>query len=466
MALEKAHDASEPIIEAVRASLAEVSRLVNLSKLAKVKGISVALSGGCDSVVLLHALHAVCAASNYATSINAASIHAITINHQLQSGSRDWAEFCARFCAQLGVTHQIDTVTVALAGQGIEGAARDARYESLRRLSVQADCQVLALGHHQDDQVETVLHQVLRGTGLSGASGMKALRQEPNGLWIWRPLLGVTRDQIEAYAMQNQLQWVDDPSNQDTHFARNALRQNILPMIDEHFTAGRKNIVRFAQLLAQSNAQIQEIALDDLNACRSNDLVDSSPQLLTLSVEKIQLLSPTRQAWLLRAWLKKADLKMPGQARLKAIQQQLVAAKSPAQVGIAHDGMMLRRYRDCLSINGIVRFESTAPAIQYDNVQEMAVGLPSSKLAHAVLEPAPRTLAQSFRLAANRPSRSLKLQFQAHAIAPWQRQQSAALYDGDDLLWVAGLGMNHQWVVASGDRSVPRLVLAAGKLQS
>ena len=459
---ELGHDPREPIIQAVRVSLE------NLSKLTHVKSIAVALSGGCDSVVLLHVLHAICVAPAQAPvhalfpalfpALIPARIQAITINHQLQLNSGDWADFCARLCAQLGVAHQVDVITITVNGQGVEGAARAARYASLRRLSQQAGCQVLALGHHQDDQVETILHQMLRGTGLSGASGMKALRQEQNGLWIWRPLLAVTRSQIEAYTKQCQLHWVDDPSNLDTHFARNALRQQILPTIDEHFAGGRKNIVRFAQLLAQCDEQIQAIALEDLNACRSDTAI-ADARLMTLSVVKIQKLAPTRQAWLLREWLKRADLKMPGQARLQAMLQQLVYAVSPARVGIAHDGIMLRRYRDGLSISrgGVLN----TPDIDYeavqDSVQDSALGLPSGRLINAVLEPAPRTLSQRFRLSKNRPNRSLKLQFQALGIAPWERQQSACLYDGNDLLWVAQLGMNHQWVVATGDRKIPRL---------
>ena len=351
----------------------------------------------------------------------------------------------------MGVPHQTDVVTVQMQGDGIEAAARKARYASLCKMAKQSGCKIMAFGHHQDDQVETVIHQLLRGTGLAGAAGMAALRQE-QGLWIWRPLLTVTRAQIDAYASAYGLKWVDDPSNRDTHFARNALRQDVLPVIDKHFAGGRQNIVRFAQLLAQSDAQIQAIAFEDLAACVSTTLLDSN----ALDVGKVQALSPTRQAWVLRAWLKQAGLKMPSQARLLAMQQQLVLSNTATQAGIAHDGVVLRRYRNVLSIHAPTPALAN-PVIQYDHAFDQAFGLPLDRLVNAQIESAPRTLAQSFRLAVNRPNRSLKLQFQAQGIAPWQRQQSAALYQGDDLLWVAGLGMNHQWVVATGERKVPRL---------
>ena len=432
--------ASAAIYKAVRASIANHSE--NISELIRSSGVAVALSGGRDSVVLLHALQA----------LGIKPLSALTVNHQLQESAAFWAEFCATLCAQMGLPHQIEAVTVTLNGQGIEGAARKARYASLSKMAKQFGCQVLALGQHQDDQVETVLHQLLRGTGIAGAAGIAALRPEA-GLWIWRPLLAVTRAQIDAYASAFNLQWVDDPSNTDTHIARNALRKDVLPVIDQHFAAGRQNIVRFAQLLAQSDAQIQAIAFEDLAACRSNDATDLS----ALNVAKVQALSPTRQAWVLRAWLKQAGLKMPSQARLQSMQQQLVSSQTATQAGIAHDGVILRRYRNTLSIS-LTAIALIQPALEYDDALGQATGLPLDCLVNAQLESTPRRLAQGFRLGVNRPNRSLKLQFQALGIAPWQRQQSAALYRGDDLLWVAGLGMNHQWVVTTGDRKVPRLV--------
>ena len=433
------HIASASIHKAIRASLANSSE--QFKQLAAVNGVAVALSGGRDSVVLLHAMQA----------LGITPLRAFTVNHQLQESSASWATFCVDLCVRMAIAHQIDVVKVTMQGDGIEGAARRARYASLAKMAKQSHCQIMAFGHHLDDQVETVLHQLLRGTGLAGAAGMPALRQE-QGLWIWRPLLAVTRAQIDAYACAHSLQWVDDPSNADTHFARNAIRKDVLPVIDQHFAAGRQNIVRFAQLLAQSDAQIQAIAFEDLAACRRVD----TPDLSALDGVKVGALSSTRQAWLLRAWLKQAGLKMPSQARLQAMQQQLVQSQTATQAGIAHDGAMLRRYRNVLSIHTQPDL-AALPVVLYENPLGDAVGLPLHCLANAQIEPSPRTLSQGFRLGLNRPNRSLKLQFQALGIAPWQRKQSAALYRGDDLLWVAGLGMNYQWVVAAGDRKVPRL---------
>ena len=436
--------ASAPIFKAIRVSTASGDE--QFKQDFKLGGVAVALSGGRDSVVLLHALRA----------LGVTPLRALTVNHQLQESSGSWATFCADLCARFDVAHQIDEVTVTNKGDGIEGAARRARYASLTQMAKQSDCKIIGFGHHQDDQVETVLHQLLRGTGLAGAAGMASLRFE-QGLWIWRPLLSVTRAQIDAYASAYHLQWVDDPSNADTHFARNAIRKDVLPVIDQYFAAGRQNIVRFAQLLAQSDAQIQAIAFEDLAACTQEDPSQADPSDFGfLDVVRVRALSSTRQAWVLRAWLKQAGLKMPSQARLQSMQRQLVQSQTATQAGIAHDDAVLRRYRNVLSIHA--QTNSVAPlAVLYENPPDEAVGLPAHCLANAQVESAPRTLSQNFRLGLNRPNRSLKLQFQAVGIAPWQRQQSVALYRGDDLLWVAGLGMNHQWVVATGDRKVPRL---------
>ena len=366
------HIASAPIHRAIRASLANSNE--HFKQPFALRGVAVALSGGRDSVVLLHALRA----------LALSPLYALTVDHQLQESSGSWAAFCTHLCAQLDIAHQTDMVTVIFKGDGIEGAARRARYASLAQMAKQSHCQIVAFGHHQDDQVETVLHQLLRGTGLAGAAGMAALRYE-QGLWFWRPLLAVTRTQIDAYARAYNLQWVDDPSNADTHFARNAIRKDVLPVIDQHFAAGRQNIVRFAQLIAQSDAQIQAIAFEDLAACKK----PSAANLSELDVIKVRALSSTRQAWVLRAWLKQADLKMPSQARLQSMQLQLIQSQTATQAGIAHDGVVLRRYRNLLSINALASVIA-CPAVVYENPPDEGVGLPLHCLANAQIEAAPR----------------------------------------------------------------------------
>src|SRR5258705_195211 len=162
-----------------------------------VKRIAVALSGGVDSVVLLHQL-------------KDRGVSAIHVHHGLSPNADAWASFCRSLCKQLDIPFKVKRVRVRKAGQGLEAAARDARYGAFREI----DADVIALAHNLDDQAETVLMNLLRGAGARGASGM-AERTRSGGKTFLRPLLGTTRKEILAYARKHALEWIEDESNAD-----------------------------------------------------------------------------------------------------------------------------------------------------------------------------------------------------------------------------------------------------------
>jgi tRNA(Ile)-lysidine synthase len=187
-------------------------------KRASGKKLAVALSGGVDSVTLLHQLRA------------RGPVTAIHVHHGLSPNADRWAAFCRRLCKRLDVPLTVVKVRVVKRGQGLEAAAREARYQAFS----QADAQCIALAHNLDDQAETVLMNLLRGAGRRGASGMPA-QSRFKGKTLLRPLLDTPRQEIEAYARRHRLAWVEDESNADDALTRNFLRRRVGPLLQERF---------------------------------------------------------------------------------------------------------------------------------------------------------------------------------------------------------------------------------------
>src|SRR5258706_9734184 len=188
-----------------------------------VERLAVGLSGGVDSIVLLHLLKSRQAAEGYALS-------AVHVHHGLSPNADAWAAFCRRLCKRWGVPLAVRKVTVKKAGEGLEAAARRARYEIFRKIPAEK----IALAHNLDDQAETVLMNLLRGTGLRGASGMPA-RSRLGDKTLLRPLLGVSRKEILAYARAHELEWIEDESNADESLTRNFIRRRVGPLLEKKF---------------------------------------------------------------------------------------------------------------------------------------------------------------------------------------------------------------------------------------
>ena len=225
--------------------------------------LTLALSGGVDSVVLLDLLSQARHTLNF-------SLSAIHVNHQISPHAADWAEFCMTLCHKQNIPLQVKKVRVGRrSGLGLEAAARAARYQAFAGL----DADLLLLAHHLDDQIETLLHNLLRGTGVGGASGMPESRAQIGDLVLLRPLIEVPRATLLAYAQQQHLRWVEDESNADTSFTRNFLRHAVLPVIERRFPAYRETLARAAQHFAEADCLLGELAALDLaNAMRAEKL--------------------------------------------------------------------------------------------------------------------------------------------------------------------------------------------------
>ncbi|MBA1274257.1 tRNA lysidine(34) synthetase TilS [Stutzerimonas azotifigens] len=253
----------------------------------------IAYSGGLDSCVLLHLLARLTRAQPLPP------ISAIHVHHGLQSGADAWADHCRETCRALGVPLEVARVRVA-ASASLENAAREARYAAFEtRLG---DGEVLLTAQHRDDQAETLLFRLLRGAGLKGLAAMSPTRALGRGLLL-RPLLGVGRGELEAWARAEGLSWVEDPSNASLDYSRNYLRHQIIPAFEQRWPAAVPAIARAAGHLAEAQGLLDELAELDLASAAT-----PSPfawlELPSLALEPLRALSDARQRNALRQWLR------------------------------------------------------------------------------------------------------------------------------------------------------------------
>lgn len=251
-----------------------------------------AYSGGLDSTVLLHLL------ARIAQRETLPPLSAFHVHHGLQAVADAWPTHCQQACERLGIPLEVLRVTVGT-GASVERAARDARYAALAEKVEEGD--VLLMAQHRDDQAETLLFRLMRGAGVRGLASMAASRPLGRGNLV-RPLLGVAREELAAYARAEGLSWVEDPSNADIHFARNFLRQTILPSLQAHWPAASQNIARCAEHLAEAESLLEDLARLDLATATAGAPLPWL-NLPSLDLSALQALSPARQRNALRHWL-------------------------------------------------------------------------------------------------------------------------------------------------------------------
>jgi tRNA(Ile)-lysidine synthase len=297
--------------------------------------LAVGFSGGADSTALL----AACAARW------PGEVRAFHVHHGLQAAADDFERHCRALASRLGVPLEVLRVDARHApGESPEDVARRARYEALgalaRRDTAQGAIESIAIGHHADDQVETMLLALSRGAGLPGLAAMPA-RAQRNGMTIYRPLLHVTAAEIRAWAAAQGLPWVEDPSNLDARYTRNRIRAVLLPALEQAFPQFRATFVRSAAHAAQAQALLDELAAQDLSA------IGQPPRIAAL-----QQLSHPRQANVLRHWLMRTHACAPSAAQLEELLRQIEACTTRGKgirlkVGAGHlrrEGEVLRWY--------------------------------------------------------------------------------------------------------------------------
>mgnify|MGYP003333591773 FL=1 len=417
------------------------------------KRIAVALSGGLDSVVLLDT---VCRSQTQGKA-PAVEIFAFHIHHGLQKLADDWLLFCEKLAKKYRI--HFDFRLLHLGDQGsignIEGRARKGRYEALADLCEEHGVTDLLLAHHQNDQAETVLLQLLRGSGIAGLSGMpdmRELKSQNTHITLWRPLLNQSRAELESYAKAHRLKWIEDPSNQDDVFKRNAIRKQIIPKLEKLQSEAVANLARSAGLMGESQILLDRLAQIDGKPIYQKESLDVR-QLKTLAKRDLPAANNV-----LRYWLKSNSLGMPSQERLNAWWQDLSTVKSDAQLEWLHDGKTIRFWRNQLQVPTALDIDAGGWIFKPVASRSKNPGFSASWITEAqkkgLIHTKKRSGAEKLQIKPNAPRRTLKNLFQESDVPPWQRH-APLLYIGEELIAVAGVGVSYPHLIYSGARVWP-----------
>jgi tRNA(Ile)-lysidine synthase len=415
------------------------------------KRIALALSGGLDSVVLLDTVCKAVQASN--TSKQSTEVWVFHIHHGLQKPADQWLEFCEKLAKKYHAQFDFRLLHFADKSEGnIEARARAGRYEALVELCIEHGIKDLLLAHHQNDQAETILLQLLRGAGVAGLSGMpqdRILYANNQEIILWRPLLNQSRQELEVYAKKNKLKWFEDPSNQDTRYRRNAIRKDIIPKLEKIQPGAIANLARSADLLAQSQVLLDRLAKHDgKNILRGKTLI-FVPLLMLAKVDK-----PAANN-LIRYWLRLNELAMPSQERLESWWHDLQKVKADSSLEWQHDEASIRLWRGILQVAS----SNVGHWVFKDvPVRSKSLGLPTTWVKEAqergLIEERQRMGSEKIQVKPSSPRKSLKNLFQESDVPPWERQ-APLLYINDELIAVAGVGVSYPHFVSAGKRVLP-----------
>lgn len=422
-----------PLPQTVRTFVAEQSG---------VSRVLIAFSGGLDSCVLLHAA---------VEARLAQPLVAIHVNHGLSPCASEWQEHCANFCRSVGVTFIGESVTVTRLGEGLEQAARAARYRAIEKHLRPGDLVLMA--HHEMDQAETFLLRLARGAGTSGLGAMAQLRDWGSAR-LGRPFLALSRDSLRVYAECCALRWIEDESNIDESFDRNYLRHQVLPLMQQRWPAFPAQVVRAAELQRESEQLLADYAEEDLRTC----LPRSERVGASLLAAPLLKWTASRRHLVMRYWLRVQGFRHPSQKRMLQLQYLLEAAQDRSPL-LDWSDCELRRFGDrvyCLpagwnqSLLGPVTTDLTAGA---------SLDLQDGFRLHAVAgQPglAPRTYSLLPRATCphikrghpveRHHSQTLKNLLQEFRLEPWLRDRVPLIMAGDQLAAVADLWIERDFI--------------------
>ena len=485
--------------------------------------ILLGLSGGVDSVVLLHLLQQL--SPHYSWHLGALHVH-----HGISPKADSWAAFCADLCARYSVPLQVEHVDITplRAAHGIEAAARKLRHAAFATQS----CDFVALAHHADDQAETLLLQLLRGAGVRGVSAMPLLanmsfphRRESSELFkldsrlrgsddagfihglpenictgsVVRPLLHCSRQEILDYAAANSLQWIEDESNADDNYPRNFLRHRVLPLLSEKFPAYRNTLARSAQHFAEASELLDDLARLDASdsfpspscgrgASARNSLSAKEDAKLSgargegdkfrLDVLRLQSLSQPRAKNLLRYFLHSLGAPMPQAVQLDDMLQQLCGAREDAAVCISYGGWQVHRYQGRVyALRALGEFDQSIvlpwhgeaeldwPALntrlRFTRTQGFGISL--AKLQRAPVTLRLRQGGEILRPHPNAATRTLKNLLQEHRVPPWQRDRLPLLYCGEEMVCVLGVAIAAEYQAVADEAGISVVFFALSR---
>jgi tRNA(Ile)-lysidine synthase len=404
--------------------------------------VGVALSGGRDSMVLLDALNAIKASAH-------ATIVGLHVHHGLSRNADAWAEFCRAACSERGIAFALRCVNVVPAPrESLEAAARAARYAALEALADEERVNAVLLAHHADDQAETLLLQLLRGAGVPGLAAMPPVRMSNGRAWL-RPFLALPRRQLEAFAQARGLRYVDDESNLDTRYRRNALRARVTPALQAIAPGYPVTLARAARHQAEAAALLDDLARLDAGSGWNETSLDA---------RALRALGPPRARNLLRWFLARHGLRPPSSARLDEMLRQLLDASPDARVALHHAGVDVGIHR------GRIAVHSPAPAAYHARWSGAAQidlphgtlqfrpthgrGIASRHLAASVVTIRAGVRGERLQLAGRYVRRGVTDLLREAGVPHWDRASLPRLYCDEALAAVASLGTDAAFAAA------------------
>jgi tRNA(Ile)-lysidine synthase len=409
-----------------------------------------AYSGGMDSSVLLHLFY-----SNK-NKINQ-DIEVLYVNHGLQEEADVWGEFCKNQCQQYKLDFtQLKITGSCPKGESIEEWAREKRYLLIEE--IMNENEVLFTAHHLDDQIETFFLQALRGAGPRGLASMPLVKKQSN-IFLSRPLLSYSREELKRYADKHKLVWHDDKSNSDYRYDRNYFRHKLAPVIEERWPAYRETIGRLINNQKEYKELLDEVALSDMKQVRYKDSIN-------LDLEVVKTLSIARQKNLIFLWLKELNLKTPGSRNIEKIISDVIYSEEDKSPCVNWKNVEVRRYKNLLyasektmehDINVEYKWqpESVLNILDETLVAKSDVGKGVSKL-----KAKDSDFIVKFRQGGEKihpddsaHSKTVKQLFQERAVLPWLRDRVPLIYINGDLAVIPGICVDERYSADENESS-------------
>lgn len=399
-------------------------------------GYWIAFSGGADSTALLHAMAQI-------RSELGVEIRAIHINHGLHPEARNWQTHCEQQCHELGITLLQKTVRVEPAARkSPEAQARAARYTAM--LAEIEDGDMLLTGHHADDQAETLILNLMRGAGVAGLAAMHPLRKAGSA-WLGRPLLNWNRRQLRQYLADENIPFIDDPSNEDRSIRRNFIRHEILPRLAKVWPAATEQVNKSAVHARTASAILKSVARADLAICLGAYRYE-------VNLERMCLFDNNRQALIIRQWARENALSTPDQRQLNELLQQLQQAREGSALCMKWPGVEVHRYRSKLFIMAALPDSSQDWRLDWDGRNPISLpygtgelhlkGVNGTTFDDRPLEVHARGGSERLQPVGQTHHKSLKQLFQSAGVPPWLRSRIPLLSRGGQCLAVGDVWLD------------------------
>ena len=402
----------------------------------------IAFSGGLDSHVLLHILACI---KNEIKS----RLVAVHVNHGINQDAESWEKHCRAICKNYGI--ELLTFTVDLSGKsgkGTEAHAREKRYEVFYDLIRVND--LLLTAHHVNDQIETMLLQLMRGSGPDGLVGMPQSREFSKGFLV-RPLLDISREEIHDYALSESLNWVEDESNKSIKYDRNFLRNKIIPELLSHWPSALKTMQRAIGHQVDARNLINEISIIDLTTICDDDITK-------VSLPKLESLSFIRRKNVLRAWIKKNNLETPNTNIIERINEEVIHADVDKNPCVKWTGAEVRRYRGYIYVMRSLSAHDVKLAISWDfkttlklasgslkAVSSKGIGIKRDMLSSDSVEVKYRQGGEQIKPSGRGHTHELKKLLQEDGVPPWLRDRIPLIFYNNDLIAVGDLWVEDKY---------------------